>query len=283
MDGIREIRELIDLKNEEILKSFQERLKLVLKIFKCKKEKGLEFKDKDRENKILKSVLDKSIKKFKDYDYFLFLNILNLSRLLQYEKFYSIKNTNGIYPFVEESLYYKNLNVVSFEVDKELFKLEQFKKYNIKSTTTLKEAFNYILEDKSDILIYKVKKPNLAEIKLLKRNKSYLNCIINFNGKTYFIVSKKIYFEKGNTYICLDLKIKRENFNLLNILTILFLNKANIKKMYVSEKGIDVLDIFINVKIDYKDLKQLISLINMLKVESNLELISCYRKIKIDF
>ena len=283
MDELDELRELIDLKNEEILKSFQERLKLVLKIFELKKEKGLKIKDKDRENQILKNVLNKSIKRFKAYDYFLFLNILNLSRLLQYEKFCNVKNINEIYPFVDESLYYKNLNVVSFGVDKKFFSLEQFKKYNVKSAKTLKEAFNSILDNLGDILIYKVKKPNLAEIKMLRRNKSYLNCIINFRGSIYFIASKKIYLDKGNIYICLDLSIKKENFNFLNILTILFLNKANIKKMYVSEKGKENLDIFLNIKINYKNSRQLIDLINMLKVESNLEWISCYRKMKIDF
>ena len=46
---------------------------------------------------------------------------------------------------MDESLYYKNLNVVSFGVDKKFFSLEQFKKYNVKSAKTLKEAFNFIL------------------------------------------------------------------------------------------------------------------------------------------
>lgn len=276
-----ELRELINLKNEEILKSFQERLKLVLKIFNIKKEKGLAIKDLKREKQILKSVLKNSLKKFKEYDYFLFLNILNLSRLMQYEKFNKLKNPMDIGPFLDESLYYKNLNVVSFDVEKEFFKLEQFNKYNVKTVLTLEEAFNALLDEKADILIYRVKKPNIAEIKLLRENKTYLNCFINFNGKIYFIVSKKVYFEKGDNFVCLNLGVKEENFSLLNVLTMLYLNKVETKKMYVSEKNKDELDIFLNLKVCYKDLNRLISFIGMLNCEFKVELLSCYKKMEI--
>ena len=255
-----ELRELINLKNDEILKSFQERLKLVLKIFNIKKDKGLPIKDLNREKQILKSVLNKSLKRFKEYDYFLFLNILNLSRLMQYEKFNKLRNSGDIlFSFSDVSLYNKNLNVVSFDVEKELFSLEQFKKYNVKGATTLKEAFNILLNEKADILFYRVKKPNLAEIKLLRRNKTYLNCFIKFNGEIYFIVSKKIYFEKGDNFVCLNLSVKEENFSLLNIMTILFLNRVEIKKMYVNRKSKENLDIFLNLKLCCKDLNRLIS------------------------
>ncbi len=279
-----ELRELINLKNDEILKSFQERLKLVLKIFNIKKDKGLPIKDLNREKQILKSVLNKSLKRFKEYDYFLFLNILNLSRLMQYEKFNKLRNSGDIlFSFSDVSLYNKNLNVVSFDVEKELFSLEQFKKYNVKSATTLKEAFNILLNEKADILFYRVKKPNLAEIKLLRRNKTYLNCFIKFNGEIYFIVSKKVYFEKGDNFVCLNLSVKEENFSLLNILTILFLNKVEIKKMYVNRKSKENLDIFLNLKVCCKDLNRLISLIKMLNSEYKLQLLSCYRKMEIEF
>ena len=279
-----ELRELINLKNDEILKSFQERLKLVLKIFNIKKDKGLPIKDLNREKQILKSVLNKSLKRFKEYDYFLFLNILNLSRLMQYEKFNKLRNSGDIlFSFSDVSLYNKNLNVVSFDVEKELFSLEQFKKYNVKGATTLKEAFNILLNEKADILFYRVKKPNLAEIKLLRRNKTYLNCFIKFNGEIYFIVSKKIYFEKGDNFVCLNLSVKEENFSLLNIMTILFLNRVEIKKMYVNRKSKENLDIFLNLKVCCIDLNRLISLIKMLNSEYNLQLLSCYKKMEIEF
>lgn len=276
-----ELRELIDSKNEEILKSFQERLKLVLKIFNIKKEKGMPIKDLNRENQILKSVLDKSLKKFKELDYFLFLNILNLSRIMQYEKLNKSKNSGDLYPFLDESLYYKNLNVVSFDVGKELFRLEQFKKYNVKSVATLKEAFNMLLDEKADILFYRVKKANLAEIKFLRNNKTYLNCFIKFNGKTYFIVSKKIYLDRGENFICLDLNVKEENFGFLNILTMLFLNKAEINKMYVNKTDKKNLDIFLKLKVYYKDLNRIKCLLNILNSESKLELLCFYKKIEI--
>ncbi len=277
-----ELRELINSKNDEILKSFQERLKLVLKIFNIKKDKGLSIKDLNREKQILKNVLNKSLKRFKEYEYFLFLNILNLSRSMQYEKFIKLKNSSDLlYPFLDESLYYQNLNVVSLDVEKELFSLEQFKKYNVKSVSALKEAFNALLEEKADILFYRVKKPNLAEIKLLRSNKTYLNCFIKFNGKIYFVVSKKVYFEKGDNFVCLNLSVKEENFSLLNILTILFLNKAEIKKMYLNEKNKENLDIFLKLKVCYKDLDMLIGLIKMLNIEYKLELLSCYKKVEI--
>lgn len=278
-----ELRELIDSKNEEILKSFQERLKLVLKIFNIKKQKGLPIKDLNRENQILKSVLDKSLKKFKELDYVLFLNILNLSRFMQYEKLNKLKNSSELYPFLDESLYYKNLNVVSFDVEKELFSLEQFKKYNVKSVATLKEAFKLLSNEKADILFYRVKKPNLAEIKLLRRNKTYLNCFIKFNGKTYFIVSKKIYLDSGENFICLCLNVKEENFGLLNILTMLFLNKSEINRMYVNKTDKKNLDIFLKLKVYYKDLNRIKGLIKMLNCEFKLELLCCYKKMEIGF
>ena len=82
---IEKLRNKIDDLDGKILRLFEKRLDLVLKILEYKKENGIKIKDIKREEEILKKVKEIAYEKYYEYDVDLTLKILQISKKFQYD------------------------------------------------------------------------------------------------------------------------------------------------------------------------------------------------------
>ena len=82
---IEKLRNKIDDLDGKILRLFEKRLDLVLKILEYKKENGIKIKDIKREEEILKKVKEIAYEKYYEYDVELILKILQISKKFQYD------------------------------------------------------------------------------------------------------------------------------------------------------------------------------------------------------
>ncbi len=81
--GLEELRNEIDLIDDEILKLFLKRMDVASKVADYKKENNISTLQKEREREILKKVSEKSGKEMGDYSRNLFMTLMDLSKSYQ--------------------------------------------------------------------------------------------------------------------------------------------------------------------------------------------------------
>ena len=218
---MEEIRKKINDKDEKILKFFEERLQLVLKILQFKKEEGLLIENLKREEEVLNNVL-KNSSSFYEFNILLFKNIINISKILQYEKLnYGFKKS-----LIKKNYYNRKIKVFAVNVENEFFNLKKFLKFDVHNLPNLNSAFFKLKKSKCEsLLILKIKKDEFNVFKLALKYGVIVNEVINFKNYNYLIFSKNIYFKKGNNILTIKLKIKDLN----NILLVLSYIEQNFK------------------------------------------------------
>ena len=239
---MKEIRNNIELIDKEILTLFEKRLSLCLEIGKKKYLRNIKIRDIKREKEVLKYITLNSAEKFKIYNLFLFSNIMNITRFLQYENrkfFYYCDDINHL----NKKIY----RISAFVLEKDIFLLKFFKRNKILKYRSFLKAFDSFENKKSDFLLCKAE--NLKKL-LKKRNiKIHLNCYIKFKDSTYYIISRKLYVGNGNFKLVLDLKINNDFFSLFTILTIFNLKNINIDSLSFYGESIDVCRMHISFKL----------------------------------
>ena len=78
--GLNEIRERINVVNDEMLELFLERMRLSSEVAEAKKEQGLPILDKSREREILAKMTEKGGAENETYVYRFFSTLMNLSK-----------------------------------------------------------------------------------------------------------------------------------------------------------------------------------------------------------
>lgn len=85
MENINNIRREIDLIDEELVKLFEKRLELALKVSEYKKEKSLPIFDSNRETEVINKAKSRlNNPQFEDYVEEFFTDIMEISKKLQY-------------------------------------------------------------------------------------------------------------------------------------------------------------------------------------------------------
>ena len=229
---MEKIRKEINNKDEEILHSFQERLRLVLKILKLKKERGNLIEDSKREEEVLSNVLKHSSSCFYDYNKLLFLNIINISKIFQYEKMNKRIEKN----IVMQNYYNRKIKVFSFNVDDELFNLKKFSKFEVENIFKLDLAFFKLKTTKREsLLVLKINKSEINIFKTIFKFNVIVNEIINFKNSSYWVLSKNLYFKQGENFLILNLKFKEFNKTSLILNYVKNIDKIKILKFNLKE------------------------------------------------
>ena len=246
---MKETRKEIDKKDEEILHSFQERLQLVLKILQIKKERGILIKNLKREEEVLNGVLKNSFSRFYAYNKLLFLNIIEISKILQYEKLNIYFNKYKI----KINYYNRKVKVFSFNVNIELFNLKKFLKFEVQEVSSLNLAFFKFKKSQCESLLILKTKMNRENIfKIALKHKAIINEIIEFKRCTYLIFSKNIYFKKGFNILILALKLKSINkiYLYLNYVEDVFEVKVLSLNVFKNKKNFSL---FLSFRVNFKE------------------------------
>lgn len=231
---MEKIRKDINNNDKEILNSFQERLQLVLKILKLKKERGNLIEDLKREEEVFNNVLKNSSSYFYEYNKLLFLNIINISKIFQYEKI----NEKLKKSLIMQNYYNRKVKVFAFNVDGELFKLKRFSKLDVKNVFNLDLALFKLKTAKCEsLLILKINETEIDIFKNIFKFKFIANERINFKNNIYWIFSKNLYFKKGCSVLALRLKLERFDDVLLILNYIKNIDNIKILKFNLAEKG----------------------------------------------
>lgn len=256
---MEKIRKEINNKDEEILHSFQERLRLVLKILKLKKERGNLIEDSKREEEVLSNVLKHSSSCFYDYNKLLFLNIINISKIFQYEKMNKRIEKN----MIMQNYYNRKIKVFSFNVDDELFNLKKFSKFEVENIFKLDLAFFKLKTTKREsLLVLKINKSEINVFKTIFKFNVIVNEIINFKNSSYWVLSKNLYFKKGENFLILKLKFKEFNKTSLILNYVKNIDKIKILKFNLNEIENNCFKLHLSFKANFKDESSLLKILN---------------------
>lgn len=237
------LRRKIDILNLKILRLFEARLCLVHDIIKIKQKRGVGVLNRAREEYILRMVRASSCKELQSYVLLLFCNILNISKLMQYEKIYS----NFIYKLKQDVI----VSGLKFG-----------------NANSLINGGKFVL----------VKSSSLYRFLARFCGHIYVCGLLRRKGCVYYCLSGSIHFERGFNIVLIKLKLDNINELYSYFFEVLTLKKIKILKFSVLERNVRFVELFLHCFGYFKNLQYFLNFIKCLACEDlNLRLYGCFK------
>ena len=278
---MKNFRSAIDEIDGEILNLFIKRLLIVLKIFKIKEKNKFKIVDFKRENEILKKVLKHScFNRFKPYNYQFFLNIFNISKILQYNKI--LEKTEKKQQNLLKSFNFKEFKIFYFNLPKEFLNAKIFLNCSFKSFKTIGSLLKCLKLTKNSLAIFRTKNLNKSLTFLTNRFNFCVNLIFKFKQEFYIFFSNKIFFKRGFNLVCLSLIV---NFNLKSLLNLnMFFMLKQVKILAINFKRINKKEvkIFLKLSCSFKKRDSYLQFFKILEINfKNLKILGVFKAIKV--